>query len=438
MPKYEEYFVMLKSRRFVLAVVAIASMALPFVVNAQGDIELRWRTRPDNQAEIDVYTAASESIDASWDGVTLSYEPGGSETAGYQDTLIAEIEAGTAPDVFWIPGTDVARFAKAGLILNLNELATADMDYSADDFYAGPMSFLQTSVVDGEPALWGLPRDVSAFALYYNADLFDEAGIPYPGTDGDWTWEKFNEAAAAINALGEDVDGFGMNAWWANWGFWVNSAGGGFFNEDFSGCGLNNEATVAGLEQAKMLFDDGVAVPWGTDSEPPFLAGKLGMFMNGRWATPGTIANADFNWNVAPLPIGPSGEATNWLFWGAYVVNAKSAYPAEAWDLVTRLTSAEIQGQIASLGANIPSRQTEDAVELFLGSLPDSGVNNQAFIDGTSAADVRTEAPLFKGNWPAVDTAYGQGINAVFAGELTAQEFADTICDTVAAEFDAQ
>ncbi len=228
-----------------------------------------------------------------------------------------------------------------------------------------------------------------------------------------------------------------MNAWWANWGYFVNAAGSSFFNEDLTGCGLNNEATVVGLEAAKALFDAGAAIPWGTDSEPPFLAGKVGMFMNGRWATPGTIANANFNWNVAPLPVGPSGEPTNWLFWGAYVVNAKTAHPEQAWDLVTRLTSAEIQGQIASLGANIPSRQTEDAVALFLASLPDSGVNNQAFIDGTSASDVRTEAPLFNGNWPAIDTAYGQGVNAVFNGELSAQEFADTICDTVASEFDS-
>lgn len=418
----------------VLLAVFVLSISIPLVSNAQGDVELRWRTRPDNQAEIDVYTAASEAIDAAWDGVTLTYEPGGSESASYQDVLIAEIEAGTAPDVFWIPGTDVARFAKAGLILNLSDLSSADADYSADDFYAGPMGFLTTSIEADVPALWGLPRDVSAFAIYYNADLFDEAGLDYPGGD-DWTWERFSEAAVAIDALGDEIVGFGMNAWWANWGYFVNSAGSSFFNEDYTACGLNNDGTVAGLEAAKSLFDTGAGIPWGTDSEPPFLAGNLGMFMNGRWATPGTIANADFNWNVAPLPVGPSGKATNWLFWGAYVVNAKTANPAEAWDLVTRLTSAEIQGQIASLGANIPSRATQEAIDLFLGTLPDSGVNNQAFVDGTTAEDVRTEAPLFNGDWPAIDQAYGTGVTAVFNGEITAQEFADTICDQVAPNF---
>ena len=415
-----------------LLTIFVLSMALPFV-SAQ-ETTLRWRTRPDNQAEIDVYSATSAAIDEAWEEVTLVYEPGGSESATYQDVLVTEIEAGTAPDVFWIPGTDVARFAKSGLILNLADVAAADPDFSAGDFYAGPMGFLTTSAEEGVDALWGLPRDVSAFAIYYNADLFDEAGVDYPAEG--WTWDDFYAAGSAINELGDEIFGFGMNAWWANWGYFVNAAGSGFFNEDFTGCGLNNDATVAGLAFAKQLFDENIAVPWGTDSEPPFLAGNVGMFMNGRWATPGTIANATFNWNVAPLPVGPSGEGTNWLFWGAYVVNAKTANPEAAWELVTRLTSAEIQGQIASLGANIPSRATDAAIELFLGTLPDSGVNNQAFIDGTTSADVRTEAPLFAGNWPAIDNAYGTAVTAIFNGDLTPEEFAATICDQVAAEFD--
>lgn len=297
------------------------------------------------------------------------------------------------------------------------------------------MSFL-TTALDGmdDDALWGLPRDVSAFAIYFNADLFDEAGLPHP-EDG-WTWAEFVEAAEEISGLGADIRGFGMNAWWANWGYFVNAAGSSFFNEDFTACGLDNQATVEGLETARMLFDNGWAIPWGSDSEPPFIAGTVGMFMNGRWATPNTITNAEFNWNVAPLPVGPSGMETNWLFWGAYVVNANTEHPEEAWDLVTRLTSAEIQGQIADLGANIPSRATDEAIELFLNTLPDSGVNNAAFVSGTTSEDVRTEAPLFFGDWPSIDEAYGTGVTAVFNGDLSAEEFAASICEQVEPLFD--
>ncbi len=86
-------------------------------------IEIRWRTRPDNDAEAELYAGISDEIDAANDGFTLSYEPGTNEGSPYQDQLVTEIANGTAPDVFWIPGTDIARFQKEGLILDLDELA---------------------------------------------------------------------------------------------------------------------------------------------------------------------------------------------------------------------------------------------------------------------------------------------------------------------------
>jgi len=427
----------MQKRVFALMLVLAFALSLVLPVMAQDeDVALRWRTRPDNQAEIDVYSSVSENVDEGWDGVALNYEPGGSETDTYQNVLLSELEAGEAPDVFWIPGTDIARFADAGVILNLAELAGADEDYNAEDFYSGPMSFLQNPLEEGEDALWGLPRDVSAFAIYYNADLFDEAGLDYPGGE-DWDWDAFALAAEEISLLGDDTVGFGMSNWWANYGYFINAAGSSFFNEDFTACGLDNDATAEGMAFADSLYENGYAIPFGDNPEPPFLAGTVGMFMNGRWATPGVIATAEFNWNVAPLPIGPSGEATNWLFWGAYVVNADTEHPEEAWDLVTRLTSAEVQGQIADLGANIPSRATDEAIELFLNTLPDSDVDNQAFVDGTTSADVRSEAPLFNGDWAAISTALDSGANAVFNGDLSAEEFAATICSEIADDFDS-
>ncbi|MBN8639943.1 MAG: hypothetical protein J0M07_31815, partial [Anaerolineae bacterium] len=99
------------SKRFI-SLLLLASLVIGIgasVVNAQ-ETTLTWRTRPDNQAEIDVYTALSQSIDDAWDSVNLNYQAGGTETSGYQDTLLAELAAGTAPDVFWIPGADLASF----------------------------------------------------------------------------------------------------------------------------------------------------------------------------------------------------------------------------------------------------------------------------------------------------------------------------------------
>jgi multiple sugar transport system substrate-binding protein len=84
-------------------------------VEVMEDVTIRWRTRPDNQAEIELYSSISDDLDGQLDGITLIYEPGGAETSAYQDVLKTELAAGTAPDVFWIPGTDVADLPSAAL-----------------------------------------------------------------------------------------------------------------------------------------------------------------------------------------------------------------------------------------------------------------------------------------------------------------------------------
>lgn len=397
------------------------------------DVALRWRTRPDNQEEIDVYTQISSDLDAELEGISLTYEPGGSESASYQDVLKTEIAANTAPDVFWIPGTDIADFATRGLILNVSDLAATTDGFSVDDFYPGPMFHLTYNPETGASgadsgALWGLPRDVSTFALYLNIDLIEEAGAPDPrelAANGEWTWDSFLEVAAAVRALGPDIYGYGANAWWGPYGVWMNAAGGGFFNEDRTACNLDSEQSLAGLTFEQSLYQEfDVAVPYGEDSEPPFRAGKVAMFQNGRWATPG-IRTVEFNWDVVELPEGPAGNQGNWLFWGAYVVNANTEHPEEAWKLAQALTTAATQGKVAALGANIPSRVSQEALDAFLTFTPPA--NNQAFLNGLNDSPA-TEGPLWAGSWPEYAPVMDAAVQAVMTGG-SLDDFAANVCN---------
>ena len=400
-------------------------------------VSLTWMTRPDNQAEADVYASISDDITAKGIGLDLTYVAGSSEGSPYQDKLKTDIAAGTAPDVFWLPGTDIADFAKAGLIMNIREEA-AKTEHSDADFYAGPMESLTVDPDTGATSpdfLWGIPRDVSTFALYMNLDLIEKAGVDDPrelAAAGTWDWDAFEATSKAITENGgEGVKGFGAGGWWANWGYFVHSAGGGFFNEDRTACALDSDESVAGLEYLKGLYDNGYGVPFGEDAEPGFKAGQVGMFINGRWATPGAREITDFAWDVVELPTGAS-EGRNWQFWGAYVVNAKTENPAGAWKLIQELTSADVQGQISELGANIPSRVSADATEKFLTFSPPA--NNQAFLNGIANNPV-AEGPLWNGNWPAFDKAAGDGVTALFTGDRTLEDFQANICTEAAGAF---
>ena len=399
-------------------------------------VSLTWMTRPDNQAEADVYASISDDITEKGIGLDLTYVAGSSEGSPYQDKLKTDIAAGTAPDVFWLPGTDIADFAKAGLIANIREEAAAT-EHSDADFYAGPMASLTVDPATGATSpdfLWGIPRDVSTFALYMNLDLIEAAGVDDPrelAAAGDWDWDAFEATSKAITDLGDGNKGFGAGGWWANWGYFVHSAGGGFFNEDRTACALDTDESIAGLEYLKGLYDSGYGVPFGEDAEPGFKAGQVGMFINGRWATPGAREITDFAWDVVALPTG-AVEGRNWQFWGAYVVNAKTENKAAAWKLIQELTSADVQGQISELGANIPSRVSADATEKFLTFSPPA--NNQAFLDGIANNPV-AEGPLWNGNWPAFDKAAGDGVTAVLSGTRTLDDFQANICTETAGAF---
>ena len=420
-------------RRSAMLATALATAALvgsSVAVAAQDDVTVTFRTRPDNEAEAQVYRDVAAKISEQLDGITVEYQAGGTETAGYQDTLKTEAAAGTAPDVFWIPGTDVADFGTRGIIGDMRSYADATEGYSDDDFYPGPMFHLTYDPETGEPGgpLWGLPRDVSTFALYLNLDLLAEAGAEDPrelAANGEWTWEAFEEVGEAVAALGTDVKAYGANAWWGPYGVWLNGAGGGFFNEARDACALDTPESIAGLQQLVDVYaKDNFAVAYGEDSEPPFLAGNVGMFQNGRWATPNMRANANFDWDVVALPDGPV-PGGNWLFWGAYTVNAASEHPEEAWQVLYALTDPEIQKAVSELGANIPSRVGQQGIDDFLTFTPPT--NNQAFLDGLANNSV-AEGPLWAGSWPLFDQVMGPAIQGVVNGDISVEEFQATIC----------
>jgi multiple sugar transport system substrate-binding protein len=422
------------SKRTLLALLLLTTLGLSLsgvTVHAQ-DVELHWRTRPDNPAESYLYQSISDAIDQSWDGVTLKYEPGASEGADYNSSLLSELSAGTAPDVFWIPGASLGTFVQSGGIANLDSTVQNNR-FDLSVFYPQQVSALTfnpaTRTNDG--AVWGFPRDVSPFALYFNKDLFDEAGVDYPTQQlqaGQWDWDAFKKTAEAIHSLSKDVYGFGMNAWWGSWSMWVNMAGGSYFTADRSACTLNTPQVATALNYLAGMYKEGVGVPYGTDSEQPFVAGKLGMYLNGRWATPNNLQNLKFNWDAAEVPAGPNGQS-NWLFWGAYVMNAKTAHPAEAFELMTKLVSSDVQFQLVQAGANLPSLKSNDALQAFIDSTPQ--LNQSAWVNPLQKYAL-AEAPLWGGNFDDLDNKVVEpAVTKVLNGSLTANNFARSICNQV-------
>lgn len=417
----------LLSLAVVAAFVLTACQPTPAGTNAPAQtVEIRWRTRPDNQAEQEVYQKISDEVSAKLasKGITLKYDP--APVTGYLDKLTTEYSAGNAPDITWIPGASMADYAQLGVIMDLKPMADADKEFAITNFYDAPMKEL---VHDGK--LWGLPRDISTLVIYYNKDLFKSKGVDDPAelaAAGKWDWENFRRVADELTDPANKTYGFSMSNWWGLWGWFVYSGGGSLFNADRTACGLTTPESQAGLQfMADLVLVDKVAPPPGVEGgvgETEFLAGQIGMFPNGRWMTPGMRQNAKFDWGVVEMPKGPGGNST-WLFWGAYAISAKTKYPQQAWEALKALTSPDIQAKVAALGTNIPSRKEQVGVDAFLSSKPPA--DNQPFIAGASYA--QAEIPLFTGNWgDIVNSQYQPNIDKIFAGQLSVADAVKAAC----------
>lgn len=95
------------------------------------------------------------------------------QTQGTQanDKLLTAIAAGTPPDVFKFDRFIVAQFAAQGFLTDLTEFANRD-GIKADDYWDFAW---EEANYNGK--LYALPYDTDTRALWYNKDIFEEAGL---------------------------------------------------------------------------------------------------------------------------------------------------------------------------------------------------------------------------------------------------------------------
>ncbi|MGL1894475.1 MAG: sugar ABC transporter substrate-binding protein [Spirochaetaceae bacterium] len=202
-------------------------------------------------------------------------------------------------------------FVEAGALMNLNDLAKK-YDVNPDEYWGSGKNMLMNN---GD--LYAMGTQKTQWAMYYNKDLFDRAGLPYPSADVPMTWKEYRETAKKLT-MGEGVDKT-YGALHLKWPmFWYMSAiqklGGGeqFYNAD----GTSNIEDPAFIE-AITMFNNMQAVDKSVPSyadvtaqklnSPSFLSGKYGMYVHGTWVFDWLKNPEDYprDWKVgiAPMPV---------------------------------------------------------------------------------------------------------------------------------------
>jgi multiple sugar transport system substrate-binding protein len=382
------------------------------------DVTLTWRSNP-YVADATFYQALSDELDAQHANFNLVYQP---ETNAdiYADKLTTEIAAGVGPDVFWLPGNELAEFVEWNSLLDLHPYTAG---YNTEQFYPGPLRHLAYDPVSGEQGtrLWGLPSELDTMGIYLNLDLLTAAGAPDPrqlAAAGNWNWNTFLEVAQAINDPKNSVYGYEQPWYWWGFGMWANAAGGNLIQLDGT-CGLTTAESLAGFTFAHQLFQEAqVTPPYGTQ-DSLFMQGQVGMALFTRSMAP-YLQEMPFQWDVVELPAGPISSG-NWIFWGAYAINAYTDHPAEAWQLVQALVSAETQAKLVATGSIMPSRV--DMVETFLAT---AGPGNQAFLNGLHGA---TAIPPRWTGGLTYDDFSCSAVTHLLNGQITLDDFAANACN---------
>lgn len=275
----------------------------------------------------------------------------------YQQRLLTAVQGGNAPDVSTLDQIWMAAFAEAGAIVPLDDLA-AEAGITAETFFPGAWESANYN-----DRLWGVPFNVDVwFFSFYNADLFEEAGIDPASTT---TWEGLR--AAAEQLAGDGQYGVGL---FAHRGedttvvldSFIFSNGGRVLNDDGS-CALTEPEAVEALEYLASLAayaPQGILNASSGDMRELFLNGSLAMEFWPALEQP-TLQNSDLNWDfvVGHAPEGktPVGTYGGWNL----AMYESSPNKDAAWKFIQFMTREDVNGDVVDL---IPANVA--AAEAFL------------------------------------------------------------------------
>jgi multiple sugar transport system substrate-binding protein len=311
------------------------------------------------------------SMEAVWNEYIASYLAAEPRVTGvrvettpftrYHDVLNVQLAAESPPDTAWINAAVGPQYVNSGKLVDLTPYIPADYDLA--DF--GPA--LEPWSADGK--LYGLPFTNASNLLYFNTDLFTDAGVKTPAelqAEGNWTWEALKSTAKQLVDAGVGAEyGFLFNNNIYTNGFrnlvdiWA-PYGGGPWTNDGTTCTFNTAET----KTATQLVWDMVYV----DRSHPapavaadFAAGNIGMTLARQNFVP-RLAEVPFGWDVTLPPSGPAGFVPSRAQNGV-VAFVDSASPDLAAGFIIHAMNKD---NAAKFGANTPAvRRSLQTLEIL-------------------------------------------------------------------------
>ncbi|MCP4539701.1 MAG: extracellular solute-binding protein [Chloroflexi bacterium] len=359
--------------------------------------------------------------------ITVRFDP--TLSGEYDDVLKAQLESGTAPDMFYLRSFSASqKLFELGYLEPLGDLPGLRESFD-------PPMLEPWSTENGTP--YGVPFTATSHGIYYNKDIFEELGLSVPET-----WEELLATTQAIKDAGYiPFANATKDAWAIAEIIFMNLApnfiGGREGRMEYltgQRC-FNDERVVSAFRAVEDLvpfFPQDHELFGYVDSLELFLQSKAVMWMSGSWDIPYfEEAGSDFAWSVFAIPP-PAGHPAYITFHldVAFGLNAASQYKDETREFLAWMTTSEF-GEL--LGNELPGffPMHRDAP-----TLTNEHANTFLALNQGRGTDIRFAWEKLGDGSPDGYVLMLDGTTAVIRGEQTPQEAADALQEGLAQWFE--
>ena len=206
----------------------------------------------------------------------------------YWTMLSAAAQGGELPDVFWMHANEAERYMSNDMLLDLTDKIAASEVVKYENYLEDLWG-----IYTYEDKLYAVPKDVDTIALWYNKEIFDQAGVAYP--DDTWTWETFVDAAKTIHEK-TGIYGYCLSSddYQEGYASWIYSYGGSMLDYDPLKSGFDKPETIEAMNLLDSLLKSGAMPSQEEISENSkdvlFNSGKVAMTTLGSWMLAGEKA----------------------------------------------------------------------------------------------------------------------------------------------------
>ena len=264
----------------------------------------------------------------------------------------------TAPDVVFINNLYLPVYANAGKLEDLTETGLID-----ENFYKKSVKALSY-----KNKIYAVPRDISNLVIFYNKDLFDKKGLPYP--DENTTFQDFLNLAQKLTDKEKGIFGISFEEEPLFYLPYLMSEGGGILSDDGDENILDTDASRRGIKFYADLRKKYNAAPKQNESASAtmaqmFLQQKIAMQISGRWLVPKYRREAQFVWDITNFPGGTKGSVVN-IDASGYALSKSSKHKKEALRFIEFISSQQSLSKLTLSGLIVPARKDIAYSDKFL------------------------------------------------------------------------